>query len=284
MENLNLVEILKNCSKGTKFYSPVFGEIEFIRIDEINDNNPIVIKWFINDSGYIEYLTKDGKFRGLGECIIFPSKEQRDWNKWQRPFVKGDIVATEYGGNIFILNELDINHNNHNYLGSCFIGYDFCANEILKEEHWDFDRHATEEEKQQLINTLKENGYEWDRDKKQLIKINNDALFDFKKALELLKEGKLVARKNWNGKGMFIFMRPSDELDETFIINEVKSLPNSYKRWVKNHPSKNSKVKFNSYLCMKAVNNEIVNGWLASHADMIANDWMEINPDINQII
>ena len=45
--------------------------------------------------------------------------------------------------------------------------------------------------------------------------------------------------------------------------------------------AKNSKVKFNSYLCMKAVNNEIVNGWLASHADMMANDWMEINPDIN---
>lgn len=278
MNKLNIAEILQDCPKGTELYSTICGKFflskiyPHLGIDVISEDN-------------IAYnFLYDGRFTIMGECTLFPSKEQRDWNKWQRPFVKGDIVATEYGGNIFILNELDINHNNHNYLGSCFIGYDFCANEILKEEHWNFDRHATEEEKQQLINTLKENGYEWDRDKKQLIKINNDVLFDFKKALELLKEGKLVARKNWNGKGMFIFMRPSDELDETFIINEVKSLPNSYKRWVKNHPSKNSKVKFNSYLCMKAVNNEIVNGWLASHADMIANDWMEINPDINQII
>lgn len=103
-------------------------------------------------------------------------------------------------------------------------------------------------------------------------------MFDFGKALELLKEGKLVARKNWNGKGMFIFMRPADEIDETFIINKVKSLPSSYKEWVKNHPSENSKVNFNSYLCMKAANNEIVNGWLASQTDMLANDWMEINP------
>lgn len=112
-----------------------------------------------------------------------------------------------------------------------------------------------------------------------LIEIKKEVLFDFGKALELLKEGKLVTRKNWNGKGMFIFMRPADEIDETFIINKVKSLPDSYKGWVKNHPSENGKVIFNSYLCLKSANNEIVNGWFASQTDMLANDWMEINPN-----
>ena len=28
-ENLNLVEIMKDCPKGTKFYSTVYGEVEF---------------------------------------------------------------------------------------------------------------------------------------------------------------------------------------------------------------------------------------------------------------
>lgn len=28
-ENLNLAEILKDCNKGTKLYSPLFGEVEF---------------------------------------------------------------------------------------------------------------------------------------------------------------------------------------------------------------------------------------------------------------
>jgi hypothetical protein len=30
-------------------------------------------------------------------------------------------------------------------------------------------------------------------------------------AIEALKQGKLVQRKGWNGKGMFIFQRPSGD-------------------------------------------------------------------------
>lgn len=51
----------------------------------------IMFKWFKDENTtYLEYLRADGTFRGLGECIIFPSEEQRDWYKWQCPFVKGD--------------------------------------------------------------------------------------------------------------------------------------------------------------------------------------------------
>ena len=41
--------------------------------------------------------------------------------------------------------------------------------------------------------------------------------FNYGKAIELLKQGKLVARENWNGKNMFVFMRPADKLSESFI-------------------------------------------------------------------
>lgn len=34
----------------------------------------------------------------------------------------------------------------------------------------------------------------------------------FGQALESVKQGRLVTRKGWNGKGMFIFMRPADEI------------------------------------------------------------------------
>ena len=37
-----------------------------------------------------------------------------------------------------------------------------------------------------------------------------------------------------------------------------------------------SKVKFTSYLCMKAADGSIVNGWLASQTDMLAKDWVEV--------
>lgn len=42
---------------------------------------------------------------------------------------------------------------------------------------------------------------------------------NFGAAIEAVKQGKLIARKGWNGKGMFVFQRPSDELDVDFIPN-----------------------------------------------------------------
>ena len=98
----------------------------------------------------------------------------------------------------------------------------------------------------------------------------------FGQALESLKRGHLVARKGWNGKGMFIFMRPEDSLPTNMIVNQVKSLPESFKRWVANNygDSETDRIKFTAYLCMKAADDTVVNGWLASQTDMLANDWV----------
>lgn len=98
----------------------------------------------------------------------------------------------------------------------------------------------------------------------------------FGQALESLKRGHLVARKGWNGKGMFIFMRPEDSLPTNMIVNQVKSLPESFKRWVVNNygDSETDRIKFTAYLCMKAADDTVVNGWLASQTDMLANDWV----------
>ena len=78
-ENLNLVEILKDCPEGTKLYSTVFGEVEFESINDII--GPIVVTTNIC---HPEYFTADGKMfaRYNGECVLFPSKEQRDWSKF----------------------------------------------------------------------------------------------------------------------------------------------------------------------------------------------------------
>ncbi|MCS2316064.1 DUF2829 domain-containing protein [Phocaeicola vulgatus] len=98
----------------------------------------------------------------------------------------------------------------------------------------------------------------------------------FGQALESLKRGHLVTRKGWNGKGMFIFMRPEDSLPTNMIVNQVKSLPESFKIWVSDNygDSETDKIKFTAYLCMKAADGTIVNGWLASQTDMLANDWV----------
>ena len=78
-ENLNLVEILKDCPEGTKLYSPIIGEVEFKRIKYCE--YPIVT--CSKNGNRILSFTKEGLFFPEGECImLFPSKEQQDWSKF----------------------------------------------------------------------------------------------------------------------------------------------------------------------------------------------------------
>lgn len=88
-KNLNLVEILKGCPRGTKFYSSVFGEVELLEIQE-GYLHPIGLRCFNGDRMYI---TVEGRLFPTydGECILFPSKDQRDWSKFERFWDKAKI-------------------------------------------------------------------------------------------------------------------------------------------------------------------------------------------------
>ena len=78
-ENINLCEILKDCPKGTKLWSPIWGDITF---ETINACDGLV--YVLKHKG-VHIILDNGKFDADGECIIFPSKDQRDWNKFKVP-------------------------------------------------------------------------------------------------------------------------------------------------------------------------------------------------------
>lgn len=107
---------------------------------------------------------------------------------------------------------------------------------------------------------------------------------DFGLALCAAKKGQRIARAGWNGKDMFVFQRPADMLTADFIVNTVKSLPQSVKNYYKElyefhvevHPA-DAKINFGAYLCLKAVDNSIVNGWAPSQTDMLASDWLVLD-------
>ena len=84
-ENIDLTKILKDCPKGTNFYTSVWGEASFERILE-RGFYTIGIDTL---SGY-KYLTKEGRYINAddAECILFPSKDQRDWSKFTAPWYK----------------------------------------------------------------------------------------------------------------------------------------------------------------------------------------------------
>ena len=84
-EHIDLTKILKDCPKGTIFYSSIYENVCFEGI-----NNDSVYPIQISNSRIgIRTLSEKGRvFIGLGECILFPSKEQRDWNKFSAPWYK----------------------------------------------------------------------------------------------------------------------------------------------------------------------------------------------------
>ena len=96
MENkeLNLCEILKDCPTGTKFWSPVWGDVTFVQINDVGVF-PIVLsaKSFSNIS-----LRSNGKMYDIkeAECLLYPSKYQRDWSKfvrfWDKPKTEESTV------------------------------------------------------------------------------------------------------------------------------------------------------------------------------------------------
>lgn len=81
---MDLTKILKNAPRGLKLYSTVYGEVELERID-----NRIYAIITIKD-GLKQSFTRDGRicFYSDGECILFPSKDQRDWSKFTAPWYK----------------------------------------------------------------------------------------------------------------------------------------------------------------------------------------------------
>ena len=78
----------------------------------------------------------------------------------------GDIVTTKNGAHIFLCKD---------YIGEgdiyAYLGYDFNTCSWFKEGEWVAYRYATEEEKKKLFDKLKEEGYEWNPDTKEIVKL-----------------------------------------------------------------------------------------------------------------
>lgn len=86
-------------------------------------------------------------------------------------------------------------------------------------------------------------------------------MLTFSEALELVKNGKKVARTGWNGKDMFIFLVPGS----TFTVNRAPLLGIYPEGTV---------IKYHAHIDMKTATGVIV-PWLASQTDVLAEDWIE---------
>ena len=86
-ENLDLTRILKNCPPGYKFWSSIYGDVEFVTI-----SSDMVIFNLLHLQFTELKVYKNGKYSIFteAECVVFPSKDQRDWSKFTAPWYKKD--------------------------------------------------------------------------------------------------------------------------------------------------------------------------------------------------
>lgn len=90
---------------------------------------------------------------------------------------------------------------------------------------------------------------------------------NFGKAIEALKQGKKVARKGWNGKNMFLWLKPAAVVKAEWCKDPI------LKAIVENN---GGEIPALGTICMLTAQKEILSGWLASQSDMLAEDWETI--------
>lgn len=174
-ENLNLAEILKDFPKGTKLWSPLCGECE---LESIEKGNKFLIRVkSFPDWNVLRFLSDGRYFNNGGECLLFPSRGQRDWSKFQRPYKDGDViyVSTRRNSWVSIFKEeteyqifsyTDLNLDNNNFYCANKEAMALCLHKAILEK-----RFATEEEKEKLFQAIKDNGYKWNAVTKTLEKL-----------------------------------------------------------------------------------------------------------------
>ena len=94
-DNINVLEVLESKPNGTKLWCVLFGKCFLDGID-INNIRPIRIGI---EKGDTFKLTANAKLGGKyidGDCLLYPSKEMRDWSRFA--WKKGDILISSDGG------------------------------------------------------------------------------------------------------------------------------------------------------------------------------------------
>ena len=99
--NINIAEILRDCPKGMKLYSLLFGKVKFLTI--YNDGI-FSIEVRTDERREIARFTKEGLYHSNysdAQCVLFPSSEMRDWSKF---FKRGDVLCHK-DGNLYVVFE-----------------------------------------------------------------------------------------------------------------------------------------------------------------------------------
>lgn len=84
-----LAKRIKDLPSGTKLYSPCYGEIRFGYVTEAG----VIICYDSADN--VASFHPNGSIHNYGECMLFPSKEYCDWDKFLSVCNKFDMRSLQ---------------------------------------------------------------------------------------------------------------------------------------------------------------------------------------------
>lgn len=158
---MNIAEILKDAPRGTKLYSPIFGDVLLNKVSKFNIE-------VLDTANNIQHFIYTGLYNINGECMLFPSRENRDWNNVCL-FKDGDILISS-SGNPFIFKEVKDN------VCSSYCGIDRDSNFWECSNYWTpirGVRKATEKEIDLFFEKLRKEGFKWNSSTLTLEKLEN---------------------------------------------------------------------------------------------------------------
>lgn len=188
-QNINISEILKDKPVGLKFYSNTFGYISFngVHKDKV---------YFFSEDTKAHSVKPNGKMYDGGECIIFPSKEMRDWEKFS--WKKGDVLVSK-DREVHIIFEKFEDDAFTKFRGKHYLWKECYNEEVFQMETSVFEK-ASDDDAQTYINTI---------EKFLVGKLNRETL-------EIEKPAKLKFEI-----GKFYVFNEDDEDGELTIIGEL---------------------------------------------------------------
>lgn len=142
-QNINISEILKDKPVGLKFYSNTFGYISFngVHKDKV---------YFFSEDTNAHSVKPNGKMYDGGECIIFPSKEMRDWEKFS--WKKGDVLVSK-DREVYIIFEKFEDDAFTKFRGKYYL-WNECYNEEAFQMETSVFEKASDDDAQTYINNI----------------------------------------------------------------------------------------------------------------------------------
>lgn len=115
---INIAKILKDKPQGTKLYSSACGKCELKEADD----KSFKVSFYSSKFGFMNggegTFDKNGNLYDDGECIIFPSKEMRDWSKFA--WKKGDVLVNK-DGDVHIIFERFVDDTYCSFVGKYYL-------------------------------------------------------------------------------------------------------------------------------------------------------------------